>query len=201
MTGMRALILAGTGMLTGVAEELVRDGWHVVLPSRHYHPIAVFEQQRGAAALRALRPRGHRPDRAGGHDERGRAIWVEAGWDHPRQLATKAESALGRPADLLVAWVHEQYRRPVLDAVEGMLAQRAPVVEVRGAGGPPVEPEPLLIAHPTQLVLVGEVSEQGGNRPLSHGEITDGVLGAVRRAVDGRSPSLHQVGQSRPPVR
>ena len=203
MTGRRALILAGTGMLAGVAEELVRDGWHVVLPSRRYSPIAVSEPKQGLATLRALRPRGHRPDN-GGNGRRGkpgRAIWVEAGWDQPRELATKAESALGGPADLLVAWVHEQYRRSAMGAVERLVAPEAPVVEVRGVGGPPAEPEPLLAAHPTQLVMVGAVSDQGGNRPLSHAEITEGVLGAVRRAVEGRAPSLHQVGQSRPLVR
>ncbi|HVW41772.1 MAG TPA: hypothetical protein VHC18_10515 [Amycolatopsis sp.] len=202
MTGRRALILAGTGMLAGVAEELVRAGWHVVLPSRRYHPVALYEPKHGLAALRALRPRGHRREGGGNgsRDDTGRAIWVQAGWDRPRELAGKAEPALGGPADLLVAWVHEQYRRSVLGAAEHLLAPRAPVVEVRGTGGLPVQPEPLLVAHPTQLVLVGAVSEQG-NRPLSHAEITDGVLDAVRRAVEGRAPSLHQVGQSRPLVR
>ena len=34
MTGKRALVLGGTGMLAGCAETLVADGWHVVLPSR-----------------------------------------------------------------------------------------------------------------------------------------------------------------------
>ncbi|NKQ52646.1 hypothetical protein HFP15_07100 [Amycolatopsis sp. K13G38] len=188
-------------MLAGVAEDLVRGGWHVVLPSRRYHPIAVPEQKQGLAALRALRPRGHLPTTGNGQARPGRAIWVEAGWDRPRELAAKAEAALEGPADLLVAWVHEQYRRAVMGAVERLLMPRAPVVEVRGVGGPPVEPEPLLAAHPTQLVMVGSVSDLGGNRPLAHAEITEGVLEAVHRAIEGRAPSLHQVGQSRPLVR
>ena len=200
MTGRRALVLAGKGMLAGVAEELVRHGWHVVLPCRRYHPLALPDPNPGRAALRALRPRGHRPD-GGDHREPGRAIWVESRWDRPRELAAKAEPALGGPADLLVAWVHEQYRRAVLGAVETLLAPSAPVVEVRPAAGLPAEPEPVLAAHPTQLVLVGSVSEHGGNRPLPHAELTSGVLEGMRRAVEGHAPSLHQVGQSRPMVR
>src|SRR5688500_13102610 len=34
MTARRALVLGGTGMLSGVANSLLDDGWHVVLPSR-----------------------------------------------------------------------------------------------------------------------------------------------------------------------
>lgn len=204
MTGRRALILAGTGMLSGVAEALVEDGWHVVLPSRRYSPIAVPEPKQGMAALRALRPRGHRPTGNGngnGGRKAGRALWVEAHWDRPRELSTKAQSALGGPADLMVAWIHEQYRRSVMGACERLLVPRAPVVEVRGVGGPPVEPEPLLAAHPTQLVMVGALSELDDSRPLSHAELTEAILGAVNRAVEGRAASLHQVGQSRPLVR
>ncbi len=198
------MILAGTGMLSEVAETLVREGWHVVLPSRRYSPIAVPEPKQGVAALKALRPRGHRPTNGtgtGGGRKPGRALWVESHWDRPRELAKKAEAALGGPADLMVAWVHEQYRRSVLGACERLLTPHAPVVEVRGAGGPPVEPEPLLTAHPTQLVMVGAVSELDNSRPLAHAELSGAILFAVNRAVEGRPTSLHQVGLSRPLVR
>jgi hypothetical protein len=201
MTGRRALILAGSGMVSGVAEALVQDGWQVVLPSRRYRPIAVPEAKQGIAALRALRPRGHRPNGNGNGRKAGRALWVEAHWDRPRELSTKTQAALGGAADLMVAWVHEQYRRSVMGACERLLVPGAPVVEVRGAGGPPIEPEPLLAAHPTQLVMVGSLSEVDDSRPLSHTELTDAILGAVNRAVEGRAASLHQVGQSRPLVR
>jgi NAD(P)-dependent dehydrogenase (short-subunit alcohol dehydrogenase family) len=198
MTGRKALILAGTGMLAGLAEALVREGWLVVLPCRRYSPIGTLPAQPkpGIAALRALRPRGHRPQ---GTPQLGRALWVESHWDRPRELAAKADAALDGSADLLVAWIHEQYRRSVMGACERLLVPGAPVVEVRGVGGPPVEPEPLLAAHPTQLVMIGSISESGtGNRPLAHAEVTEGVLGAVCRAVEGRAASLHQVGPSRP---
>lgn len=198
MAGRRALILAGTGMLSGVAQTLVAEGWLVVLPSRRYCPLAVPESKQGVAALKALRPRGHRP--TGGRAP-GRALWVQAHWDRPRELAAKAETALGGPADLLVAWVADEYRRAVLGACERLLVPRAPVVEVRGTGNPPSAPEPLLAAHPTQLVMVGAVSEVDYSRPLSHAEVTDAVQCAVKRAVEGHATSLHQVGQSRPLVR
>ncbi|WAL63398.1 hypothetical protein ORV05_20515 [Amycolatopsis cynarae] len=204
MTGRKALILAGTGMLASVAQALVRDGWTVVLPCRRYHPIAVPEPRQGLAARAALRPPGHRIT---GDGSGGRAIWVEAHWDQPRELAEKAGSVLGGPADLLVAWVHEEFRGPVLAQVTRLLAPGCPVVEVRGTTGAaavPAElsdPRPALDQHPTQLVLIGSVSEHGGDRPLSHSEIAGGVLGAVRRAVDGRPPSLHRIGQTRPLVR
>ncbi|KAA9156050.1 hypothetical protein FPZ12_028625 [Amycolatopsis acidicola] len=186
-------------MLPEVVEALVAEGWHVVLPSRRYSPIAEPETKPGIAALRKLRPRGNRPTANGAKGRGPRAIWVEAHWDRPRELAGKAGSALGGPADLLVAWVHEQYRRSVLGACERLLAPGAPVVEVRGAGGPQDHPEPVLAAHPTQLVLVGAISEVG-DRPMGHAEVSQGVLEAVSRAAAGRPASLHQLGQSRPLV-
>lgn len=198
------LILAGTGMLSEVAEVLAREGWHVVLPSRRYSPIAVPETRPGVAALRALRPPGHVRQATGGStDRQGRAIWVEASWDRPRELARKAEAALGGPADLLVAWVHDQYRRSVMGAIEKLLTEDAPVVEVRAveSGGLLVEPEPLLVTHPTQLVLLGTASENDPGRSLAHGEIAGGVMAAVRRAIEGHPTSLHQVGLTRPLVR
>lgn len=216
MTGRKALILAGTGMLDTVEEALVRDGWTVVLPSRRYHPVAVPESSKGLAARAALRPKGHQPTGDGtggdgtgtdGDGAGGRAIWVEAHWDRPGELAEKAGSVLGGPSDLLVAWVHEEFRGPVLAEVSRLLAPGRPVVEVRGTTGAaavPAElddPRPALDGHPTQLVLIGAVSESGGDRPLSHGEISDGVLEAVRRAVEGRSTSLHRIGMARPLVR
>src|SRR5206468_1933351 len=125
MAGRKALILAGTGMLAGVAEVLTQEGWHVVLPSRRYRPLEC-EVRPGAAALRSMRPPGHRPYRAGSGRSwgGGKALWVEAHWDRPRELAAKAEA-----------------------------------------------------------------------------EIADGVLDAVRRALNGHASSMHQVGQLRPLVR
>ncbi|RZQ63016.1 hypothetical protein [Amycolatopsis suaedae] len=165
-------------MLAGVAETLTRDGWLVVLPSRRYSPLA-DEQNDGA----------------------GRAIWVEAQWERPRELAAKAEQALGGPADLLVAWVHDSYRRSVMEVVEPLLAPDAPVVEVRDANTTPATdppPDPLLARRPTQQVLLGTVSEVDEHRSLGHAEIAEGMLTAVHRAVEGKPSSIHQIGQRRP---
>src|SRR6187399_235702 len=173
MTGGRALILAGTGMLPEAAETLVRQGWRVVLPSRRYQPLAVPEivvpeTKPGIAALQRLRPPGHLPQAFADDMRGGRAVWVEASWDRPAELANKAATALDGEADLLVAWVHDQYRVDVMRAVEPLLARTAGVVEVRTSDWPLFEPEPVLAEHPTQLVLLGAVSEPDYGRAPSH---------------------------------
>jgi hypothetical protein len=195
MVGRKALVLAGTGMLSGVTEFLAHEGWHVVLPSRRYRPIAC-EAPVDVAARRPARTLGSRSRAAGKRHGGGRAIWVEAHWDRPRELAAKAEGALHGQAELLVTWVHEQYRRSVLGAVESLLRPGAPVVEVRSASAA-VSLDPLLSEHPTQQVLLGPISAVDDRRSLGQAEITEGVLAAVGRALDGHAPSVYQLGQSR----
>jgi hypothetical protein len=124
---------------------------------------------------------------------------MQAQWEHPRDLADAVRLARPGPAGLLVAWVHEHYRRNVLGAVQSFLAPGAPVVEVRGGIGVLTgPPDPTLPAHPTQLVLLGTVSERDLERGLSSAEIAAGALDAMGRALRGAPPSLHQVGQRRP---
>jgi len=179
MTGQRALVLGGTGMLAGCAEALVADGWHVVLPSRRYAPVPI-----GA-----------------GNGDHHAAVWVRADWFDPAALARDAGAALGGPADLLVAWVHREVRPSVLRAVAPLLSPGAPVVEVHGsASANPVGgcPEPVLTGHPTQQVVLGFVRHAGRTRWLNHQEIAAGVLDGVRRALAGRHPAVHQVGEFRP---
>jgi NAD(P)-dependent dehydrogenase (short-subunit alcohol dehydrogenase family) len=185
MTGKRALVLGGTGMLAGCAEALVADGWHVVLPSRRYAPIPAVEGGNGNG-----NGNGHR-----------KALWVQATWSEPAALADGAARALGGPADLLVAWVHRTERISVLRAVTPLLAPGAPVVEVHGsASANPVGgcPDPVLDGHPTQQVVLGFVRHAGRTRWLTHQEISAGVLDGVRRALDGKPPAVHQVGEFRP---
>jgi hypothetical protein len=172
----RALVIGGTGMLAGCAKALIADGWHVVLPSRRYAPISA-ELSTG-----------------------GQAIWVEADWADPKVLASKAGPALGGKADLLVGWVHGRARPSVLRAVAPLLAQGAPVVEVHGSSSAnPVFgcPDPILDDHPTQQVVLGYVMQNGRTRWLTHAETVDGVLDAVHRALSGRPPGVHQVGEFR----
>ena len=169
MTARRALVLGGTGMLAGAVTTLVDGGWHVVLPSRRRTTTD--------------------------------ALWIRATWADPEALADNAAQALGGPADLLVAWVHREDRVAVLNAVASLLAPAAPVVEVHGsASANPVGgcPGPILAAHPTQQVVLGYVRHAGRTRCLTHQEISAGVLDGIRRALDGRPPGMHQVGEFRP---
>lgn len=171
-------------MLAGCTAALVADGWHVVLPSRRHAPIPVD----ATAEWRAEATNG--PTR--------QALWVATDWSDPLDLADRAGRALGGPADLLVAWVHEAHRVPVLKAVAPLLAPGAAVVEVHGsdaanrAGG---IPEPVLPDHPTQQVVLGFVPIGRTTRWLNHKEISAGVLAAVRRALAGKPPAVHQVGE------
>lgn len=179
MVARRALVLGGTGMLAGVASALLDDGWYVVLPSRR------------RPALPAT-------------DGNGRgARWVKADWTMPTALADSARDALGGPVDLLVAWVHREVRSAVLRAVVPLLAPEAPVVEVHGsASANPVGgcPEPILAGHPTQQVVLGYVRHAGRTRWLTHDEVSAGVLDAVHRALAGKPPHVHQVGELRPSI-
>lgn len=198
MAVRRALVLGGTGMLAGVTSWLVGQGWHVVVPSRRYSPIACdsFEPDTDPPEI----PERRRPD-GQGRPVAGRALWVQAGWERPDELARSASRALGGPAELLVAWVHGAYRAPVLEAVGHLLTPDAPVVEVHGdAGVDPLRglPDPALPEHPTQRVVLGYVRDHGSTRWLSHPEIVQGVLAAVRRALDDRPLIDHQVGDPRP---
>lgn len=162
-----ALVLGGTGMLAGCAQRLVERGWQVVLPSRTQPLMA--DDGPGRAA-RASISRGHRP------------TWVRADWTKPAMLASEVEYELsGRPVNLLVAWVHDNYRAGVLRAVQHLLAENAPVVEVHTSV--PV-PDPVL-PNPTQQVLLGHFAHDAAQRT------TRAVLDAVERALEGRAPSLH----------
>ncbi|WP_020673829.1 hypothetical protein [Amycolatopsis nigrescens] len=202
MADRRALILSGTGMLSAVAEALTQQGWHVVLPSRRYCPIPDEQPRPGAAAVASMRPPGYRPaEQAESVVRTGRALWVEADWSAPEQLAERAGRALGGPADLLVAWVHRSHRRGVLRAVRPLLAERAPVVEVWNDDrlhSLDELPEPVLPEHPAQQVLLGRRWQADRTRWLTGAEIAEGVLGAVGRAVGAHPSSAHQIGLLRP---
>jgi hypothetical protein len=174
----RALVIGGTGMLAGCVAALVQDGWHVVVPSRRYAPI---------------------PDETGNGDRK--SLWVQADWSAPKELAARADKALDGKADLLVAWVHSTARPSVLRAVAPLLAPGAPVVEVHGsASANPIDgcPDPVLPDHPTQQVVLGYIRQAGRTRWLTHAETVAGVMDAVRRALAGRPPAVHQVGEFRP---
>ncbi|WP_436496499.1 hypothetical protein [Actinokineospora sp. HUAS TT18] len=168
----RALILGGTGMLTQCTAALIGEGWHVVVPSRRYAPLPADEGL-------------------------GRALWVEADWSDPDEVAARAARALGGPADLLVAWVHGQSRVPILSAVTPLLAPDAPVVEVHSSADPVLGAPDPVIDHPTQQVVLGTVTERGTSRWLTQHEIAESVMDAIRRGLAGRAPGVHQIGAAR----
>jgi hypothetical protein len=164
-------------MLSGVASGLLESGWHVVLPSRRRPTLPTTDGDPHVAR------------------------WVAADWTQPTVLAEASRAALGGLADLLVAWVHREVRGGVLQSVAPLLAPGAPVVEVHGsASANPLGgcPDPVLAGHPTQQVVLGYVRHAGRTRWLTHQEISAGVLDAVHRALDGRPPHVHQVGEFRP---
>jgi NAD(P)-dependent dehydrogenase (short-subunit alcohol dehydrogenase family) len=168
-------------MLAGCVSVLAGDGWRVVVPSRRHSPIPVPRSDRSEAA--------------------GRAVWVEADWSDTNRLVANVGRALRGPADLLVAWLSASALGSVTVAMGPLLRQGAPVVEVHDSlaarsvrGGI----EAALPDHPTQQVVLGYVRSGTRTRWLTSTEITDGVLEAMRRALDGRKPALHQVGEPRP---
>jgi len=172
------MVIGGTGMLTACASTLVDDGWHVLLPSRRHAPIPAVS----------------------GHGGEGRALWIEADWSDPDGFARRARRVLRGPVELLVTWVHREHRADVLHAVSPLLAMDAPVVEVHGNAAADAfggYPDPVLADHPTQQVVLGFVPIGHTSRRLTHDEISDGVLAAVRRALEGRPPSVQQVGRPR----
>jgi hypothetical protein len=152
-------------MLAGVSSALVADGWHIVLPSRHYAPLSI--------------------------DGVGRARWVRADWTRPNDLACQASRVLGGPVDLLITWITPEVRTRVFTAVGPLLAPDAPIVEVEATTPHP----PALPDHPTHQVVLGEVGYAGRTRWLSNDEVTTGVLEAVDRALRGDSPMTLQLAQ------
>lgn len=173
-----ALVIGGGGTLNPCAEWLAARQWHVVLPCRHYHPLA------------------NCPDTS---SEFGKALWVEANWSEPEKLAENAAAVLERPAELVVAWLPQQYRAAVLCAVAGLLSHDACVVEVySGESLPHGLPDPALPGCVTQRVALGYVPAQGGAnlaRHITHSEATRAINDAVARAVRGAPPRADQVGE------
>lgn len=172
------MVIGGTGMLSACASTLVDDGWHVILPSRRHAPIPT----------------------AAGNGGTGRALWIAADWSDPAAFAERARRVLRGPVELLVAWVHREHRADVLRAVSPLLEPGAPVVEVHGSAAADAKggyPDPILADHPTQQVVLGYLPVGRTSRRLTHEEISDGVLVAVRRALAGGPPAVQQVGRPR----
>lgn len=174
----RALVIGGGGTLNPCAEWLAAHGWHVVLPCRRYHPLTNCPET--------------------GSDF-GKALWVEASWSEPEQLVDKAATALEHPAELVVAWLPEQYRSAMLRTVARLLTDDAGIVEVySGEALRHGLPEPALPERVTQRVALGYVPARAGAnlaRRISHAEAIRAINDAIARAARGAPPRADQIGE------
>ncbi|WP_063890728.1 hypothetical protein [Sciscionella sediminilitoris] len=171
----RALVIGGGGMLSDCVEQLLAQGWHVVLPSKRYRPLGKCPKLDGSG---------------------GTARWVRADWSAPAALARDVARELDGPADLLVAWLPENHRVPVLRAVGGSLAGGAGVVEVYSCAELPGGlPEPALPEHVTQRVALGYIPLRRGRRHANHAETSAAITAAVTRALRDAPPEADQIGE------
>ena len=169
MAARRALVLGGTGMLSGVADALLDDGWHVVLPSRRRPAIGRATWVKADWTEPTVLAATAREALDGPAD-------LLVAWIH-REVRV---SVLRAVAPLL------DEGAPVVE-VHGS-ASANPL------GGCP---DPVLPGHPTQQVVLGYVRHAGRTRWLTHDETSAGVLDAVHRALDGKPPHVQQVGEFR----
>lgn len=145
------LVVGGTGMLSGVVDDLVERGHRVLLPSRHPVPST--------------------PHR----------VSFLADWTDPPALVARVSDHLDGPLELAVVWCHRPHRTEVVDLVTPLLAPSAPVVEVLGSTAlldlwdqrPPHGSTFVMLGH-RQL-------DDGTSRWLTHAEISAGVVGALDR--------------------
>lgn len=152
------LIVGGTGMLAGLAEALARDGGRLSLLSRRVSEVAGGD--------------GFDCDY---HDE---ADFVRA---------LEAAIAKAGPVDLAVAWFHTlkiPAPRRLAERVQGRMFQ-----VLGSATGDPAHPDRLGRAAAVadglpdcslRQVVLGFKVDEGGSRWLTHEEISQGVLEAIR---------------------
>lgn len=175
------LVVGGTGMLAGVVGGLVREGHTTVVVSRRPPAPAVF----------------------GSHGTAGGVlIPVSADYTEPARFARALRRTAARtgPFRQAVLWVHAQGRPHAYAAVADTLAQDASVIEVVGSGAlaptaPPPRPPEALGRTRHRVVVLGFTGTGPHTRWLDHGEISEGVLAALRAPEDDR-PRV--VGRVRP---
>ncbi|MEU3404579.1 hypothetical protein ABZ766_11600 [Streptomyces sp. NPDC006670] len=175
------LVVGGTGMLAGMVGELVRTGLTAAVVAR---------RPPGPGAFGDLGPGA------------GRLLPVAADYTEPLRFAAALRRVAARtgPFRQAVLWVHAHGRPHAYAAVAATLAQGASVFDVLGSGAAaptapaPRRPEALGRAryHP---VVLGFTGQGAHTRWLNHGEISGGVLAALR-APAGAGPYV--VGRVRP---
>ncbi|MFF2193520.1 hypothetical protein [Streptomyces sp. NPDC058157] len=175
------LVVGGTGMLAGTVGGLVRAGLTVVVVAR---------KPAGPGAFGDLGTGG------------GRLLTVAADYTRPLPFAAALRRVAARtgPFRQAVLWVHAHGRPHAYAAVADTLAEGASVLEVLGSGAAaPTAPAPsrpgALVRARYHAVVLGFTGREPHTRWLDHGEISAGVLAALR-APAGDGPYV--VGRVRP---
>lgn len=165
---MTALVLGGTGMLSGAVRHLLGSGQPVVSVAR----------------------------RTGALPPHPRLVEVAADWAQPARLAAAVRAVEDRRFDTALLWVHTEYRPSVYAALAPLLSKRARVVEVNGSAGRGPAADRLareLLGTPDRQlhrVLLGSRPDgAGGRRWLTHAEISRAALAALGH---GPAPSGEQ---------
>ncbi|MBV7412758.1 hypothetical protein KRX56_08490 [Dermabacteraceae bacterium TAE3-ERU27] len=157
--GDSVLVIGGTGMLAPAVGDLLAAGLRVVLVSRRASGFA--------AAQHPL------------------LVAVDADWADPG-FAAKAMAAIDPDAlRVVILWVHSAYRDSVSTALHSALPQNVRFVRLWGSGGGDPHRAAVTAAplpgRKVGEVFLGSLSDGcGGNRWLSHREISDGTLAALR---------------------
>ncbi|RPF25553.1 hypothetical protein EDD96_7075 [Streptomyces sp. Ag109_G2-6] len=176
------LVVGGTGMLAGVVGGLVREGLTAVVVSR---------KPPGPGAFGDLGTAG------------GRLLPVSADYTDPLGFAAALRRVAARtgPFRQAVLWVHAHGRPHAYAAVAAALADGASVLEVLGsAAAAPTAPAPrppeALGRARHRAVVLGFTGPGAHTRWLDHGEISGGVLAALRTPQSDDGPYV--VGRVRP---
>ncbi|MGQ4561860.1 hypothetical protein ACUH90_08450 [Dermabacteraceae bacterium P7054] len=157
--GDRILVIGGTGMLAPAVGDLLAAGLRVVLVSRRASGFA--------AAQHPL------------------LVAVDADWADPG-FAAKVMAAIDPDAlRVVILWVHSPYRDSVSIALHSALPQNVRFVRLWGSGGgdprqAAVTASPLPGRKVSEVFLGSLMDSHGVRRWLSHREISDGKLAALR---------------------
>ncbi|GAA1896843.1 short-chain dehydrogenase [Streptomyces sodiiphilus] len=163
-TASPALVVGGTGMLSGLVHELTARGHSTTVVARD----ATRLQQVAAAAPGP-----------------GAVTPVQAHYALRESLRTGLDSAVQQwgPYGVAVLWVRTAHRESVQEEVSPRLADRALVVDVLGSGTrdprelQPRRPEPFDRPEVTyRRAVLGFTDGPAGTRWLTDGEICQGVL-------------------------
>ncbi|MFI5828404.1 hypothetical protein ACIA6C_14190 [Streptomyces sp. NPDC051578] len=175
------LVVGGTGMLAGVVGALVEEGLTTVVVSRRPPGPAAFGRHGAAGGL---------------------LVPVSGDYTEPVRFTEVLRDAAARtgPFGQAVLWVHAEGRPHAYAAVADTLADDALVVEVLGSrAAAPTAPAPrppeALSRTRHRGVVLGFTGHGPNTRWLDHGEISAGVLAALRAPKDR---GLHVIGRVRP---